>query len=296
MDGSVGRIGRCALAVLMFGALAARAAGPRIEHTPVTVIVRGQPLVVRARVTDPSRPVRSVTLYYSTARDAAPFEVSMNPTAPGSYIGTVPENVLSGLTQIAYYLAAENNIGAMSETPWHTVAIRTPQPGEAPPPGTGEGAVGQERPKWVVPALIAGGVALAAGGALIAANSSSSGGGGGGGLDLQKAAGTYAGEVSLREQPPGDLPEQLTTRACRITLAPDGGLTTSDLHQGKTLNGRLSGNSFVLSTTVERGGSSGEIRYLGTVVDNRIVGTIQGSVVAAEGTYVFSGIFSAVKP
>jgi hypothetical protein len=223
-----------------------------------------------ARVTDPSRPVRSVTLYYSTARDAAPFEVSMNPTAPGSYIGTVPENVLSGLTQIAYYLAAENNIGAMSETPWHTVAIRTPQPGEAPPPGTGEGAVGQD--------------------------SSSSGGGGGGGLDLQKAAGTYSGEVSLREQPPGDLPEQLTTRACRITLAADGGLTTSDLHQGKTLNGRLSGNSFVLSTTVERGGSSGEIRYLGTVVDNRIVGTIQGSVVAAEGTYVFSGIFSAVKP
>ncbi|MBP7276054.1 MAG: hypothetical protein KBA51_07610 [Kiritimatiellae bacterium] len=274
-------------------------AAPRIEHTPVTVAIKGQSLVVRARVKDAQRPVKSVILYYSTGRDAAPFEVGMTPADPGSYFGTIPGSVTSDLKSFTYYLAAENSVGEMAETKWTTVQVREPRPGDAPAGGATAG--GKERPKWVTPALIAGGVALAAGGALIAVNASDSGddgdgGGGGGGLDLDQAAGTYTGEVTLRSEPPGGGVPTLTTRAFSIGVARDGAVSSATIHEGATLTARISGNTFVLAAPISEAEQSGEVRYLGTVVENRIVGTIQGSATSADGVTVYGGIFSAVKP
>ena len=288
------RIGKTAALAVLATSLSVWAA-PRIEHTPVTVAVKGQSLVVRVRVTDSARPVKSVVLYYSTGRDAAPFEVAMTPADPGSFFGTIPGGVTSGLKSFTYYIAAENSVGEMAETPWATVQVREPRPGDAPAGRTG--AEGQERPTWVTPALIAGGVVLATGGALIVANSSDSGGGGGddGSVDLEKAAGTYTGEVNLRSEPPGGAPV-LTTRACAITLARDGTVSSANLHLGATLTARLSGNSFVLVAPINEEGQTGEVRYIGTLVDNRIVGTVQGSSTSVEGVTVYGGIFSAIKP
>ncbi len=269
-------------------------ASPRIEHTPVGIAVKGQPLMVRVRVTDAARPVKSVMLYYSTGRDAAPFEVAMTSADSGSYFGSIPASVTGELKSFTYYVAAENSVGEMTETKWNPVNIREPKPGDMP--AAGAGSAEKARPKWVTPALIGGGVALAAGGALIVASSSDSGGGGGSGsIDLDEAAGTYSGEVSLRTEPPGGTPT-LATRACAITIARDGTVTSSTLHEGANLSGRISGNSFVLAAPVTEAGLTGEVRYLGTVVDNRIVGTIQGSATAVGGVTVYGGIFSAVKP
>lgn len=285
--------GRVALLFSLITACSSVAA-PRVESTPVTVAVKGQPLMVRARVTDAARPVKSVILYYSTSRDAAPFEVAMTSADSGSYFGSIPASVTSELKSFTYYVAAENSVGEMTETKWNTVSVRESKPGDVP--ATGAGAVEKARPKWVTPALIAGGVALATGGALIAANSGDSGGGSGGGsIDLNEAAGTYSGEVNLRTEAPGGTPV-LTTRPCSIAIARDGTVTSSTLHEGATLNGRISGNTFVLAAPVNEPDLTGEVRYLGTVVDNRIVGTIQGSATSAAGTTVYGGIFSAVKP
>lgn len=272
--------------------LAAMAA-PKIEHTAVTVQVRGQPMTVRARVTDAHRAIKSVIFWHSASKDAAPFEEPMSLTSPGCYVCTVPENIFAEQGEISYYISAENIVGEMSETPWHKVSIRTPQPGAVPAPG----GKTQERPKWVVPALIAGGVALAAGGALIAANSGGDSGGGGssGSLDLEKAAGTYTGEVSLRTEPPGG-PAALATQACTITVARDGTVSSSDLRAGSNLTAKISGNSFVFVAPVAESGLTGEIRYVGTVVDGRIVGTLQGSATGSAGQTLYGGIFSAVKP
>lgn len=293
MSMNLRRTWKASFLVLLTATIPAWAA-PRIEHTPVGVAVKGQPLMVRARVTDAARPVKSVVLYYSTGRDAAPFEVAMTSADAGSYFGSIPASVTGELKSFTYYVAAENSVGEMTETKWNTVNIREPKPGDLP--AAGSGSAEKARPKWVTPALIGGGVALAAGGALIVANSSDSGsGGGGGGLDLNKAAGTYSGDVNLRTEPPAGA-ATLATHPCSIIIARDGTVTSSTLHEGANLSGRISGNTFVLAAPVSEVGLTGEVRYLGTVVDNRIVGTIQGSATAADGVTVYSGIFSVVKP
>jgi hypothetical protein len=233
--------------------------------------------------------LKSVKLFYSISRDAAPFEVPMTESSPGSFIGAVPENILSGVSQFTYYIAAENSVGAVSETRWNTVAIRVPKAGEIPPAGDGKSP--GARPKWVVPSLIAGGVALAAGGAIIASNSG--GGDGGGSVDPKDVAGTYIGECSLRTKPP-DGDTTLDSQLCTIKIAPDGTVTSRDLYPGVAMTGKLTGDSFVLVATVNSGSLTGEIRYVGTVVDTRIVGSIQGTASSADGVTVYDGIFNAV--
>jgi hypothetical protein len=52
----------------------------------------------------------------------------------------------------------------------------------------------------------------------------------------------------------------------------------------------------VLVAPVYVEGPDGEVRYVGTVVDNRVVGTIEGSFGTGTNTVLVSGTFSAVKP
>lgn len=265
---------------------AGRAAAPVIEHTPISVAVRGQPLIVRARVQDTQRAVRSVMLYYSTSRDAAPFEVKMEATGPEAYLGTIPDNVLAALSQLTYYIAAENDQGATTETKWFNVKIESPR-GGAP------AAAGGERPKWVVPALVAGGVALAAGGALIAANSGDDGGGGGGGTPSPDVEGTYTGTSTIYTE--SGASSSITNSSFRLTISSSGGVSAKDLRPGSSLSGQMSGSNFVLTEPVQEGDLSGEIQYVGTVVDGRVVGQIQGSAGSASASVRYTGTFSGVR-
>jgi hypothetical protein len=75
---------------------------PVIKHAPVTAAARGQSITIRAVVTDPSGPVKTVTLCYATSRDAAPFKVPMQASGAGSYFGTIPGNVLDRISQVSY--------------------------------------------------------------------------------------------------------------------------------------------------------------------------------------------------
>lgn len=264
--------------------------GPLVEHTPVQVTARGQPLTVRARVRENGRPVKSVTLFYSTSRDAAPFEVPMQDTGAGMYIGTIPANMFQSLSSVLYYLAAEDTVGESTDTPWATVRVQ----GEAPAGGADDTPKAGERPRWVTPALIAGGAAAVIGGAVLLSDSGGNDSGSGG--SSADHAGDYTGAVELTMVEGAGAP--VTTRhGADFTVGADGTIVSANLHTGQNLTGHISGGDFVLRATVDDGGFSGDIRYLASIGSGRIAGgNIVGSATNADGVKrAYSGSFSAVR-
>jgi hypothetical protein len=157
------------------------AAAPVISHQPAKMAPRAQPLSIIARVTSPDSPVSSATLHFSQSADASPVDLPMKQTAPGTFLGTIPANYLSGKGTIRYYIEAANEAGDWSETPWHTVSVQ--DPGESTPTPS-KGGSESETASWVWPTVIIGGGALAVAGAIALADSGGGGddGGGDGGI------------------------------------------------------------------------------------------------------------------
>ena len=283
-------------------AMAAPNTAPKIDHTPVTLGIRGQSVVFRARVSGPTQAVKSVTLFYAVSRDAAPYRVAMNDSGAGVFTGSIPADMTAGLNQILYYIEARNEAGSTAETPWYTIDVKIPtgaQPEPAAVVAAPPAPLSPERTQssWKKPALIAGGVLLVGGAALAL----SSGGGGGGGDSSSSsggattnAAGSYSGSATTCFQPPGSN-ATCSTRAIAIAIDGSGNVTSDSLRDGVHLAGKLSGANFLLVTPVQEAGLNGDIQFLGTVVDNRIAGSIQGTVTGSGGTGTYSGNFSAAK-
>ena len=278
-----------------FTAIPAFSAAPsgtlRIEHSPVTLAVQGQDVLFRAQVFPGTLPIKNVTLFYSVSRDAAPYKVTMHDTGSGWFTGSITADMAAGLKQIPYYIEARDKGDSTAETPWSTIVVKN-----ADSPATGAAPKADKGSSWTKPALIAGGVVLAGGAALALA----SGGGGGGGSSSSSdssttnTAGTFGGSVTLCVQPPAS---SSTCSAHPMTIRIDeNNLVSSDtLYEGKHLEGRLSGANFLLLTTVTTTNGTGEIQYLGTVINNRIAGSIQGTLTTDTGTGTYSGNFNAVK-
>ena len=261
---------------------------PVIDHAPVKVAVRGQNILFRAKVTSPAKTIDSVTLFYAVSRDAAPYKVPMNPAGTGIYMGTVSADVTAGLQQLLYYIEAKDTLGTVTETPWYPVEIKTGAP------ATKSAAPAEKESSWKKPALIAGG-ALAIGGAALAIM----GGGGGGGSDggsgtTTNTAGTYTGTASVYFQPPGGTLSS-STYPITITVTDKGVVSSDTLAEGVHLEGHLSGANFLLVAPVSQPDRSGEIQFLGVVINNRIAGTVQGSATTANGSGTYTGTFSAAK-
>ncbi len=286
----------CGGAVWLAAAVAAPAENkpPVIDHSPVKIGVRGQNIVVRAKITDDSGPVREATLFVAVSRDAAPFRVTMQDTGGGMYAGVISSDLLAGLDRVQYYIDAVDTQAMTTETPWSTVEIKSPEPGKTTPIDGGAPAQETKRPKWVKPALIAGGV-LAVGGTALAL---SGGGGGGGGASSDNTAtntaGTYSGTQTTCFQPPG-ASASCSSGPVSISIDANGIVTSTTLYPGQSLQGRLSGGSFVLVAAVQESDRTGQIEYVGTLIDTRIVGSIQGSATTAAGSGTYSGTFSAVR-
>lgn len=259
---------------------------PVIQHQPVAMAVRGQPLIVRARVIDDRGAVKSVKLFYAASADAAPFEIPMEASGGGVFIAVIPGHLLAGLESLSYYIEAADDQDNAAETPWHTVRVRIPEPPAAPPENEGANA----SPKWVVPALVAGGAAIVVGGALYAANR-----GGSDSPPPPDVSGTYAGTLTLITQDP-EAPSDVSTRAVSATVAADGAVTSDSFREGQTLTGRVSGSSFTLIADVIEEGVTGRIVYRGAIVENRILGTIEGSRTTAAGAGTYSGSFTLQRP
>ncbi len=269
----------------------------KIDHSPVTIAVRGQDVLFRVRVVPGAQPVKAVTLFYSVSRDAAPYKLAMQASGAGWFTGSISADMTAGLNQILYYIEARDTSDVTAETPWHTIAVKNPGSGVAPPANPAPATVNQKPPaqeesSWTKPALIAGGVILAGGTALALA--SGGGGGGSSGSPTNAAAGTYGGTVTTCEQPPGS--GSVCSSHAMTVLIDNTGMVSSDaLYEGKHLEGKLSGSNFLLSTPVSGTNGTGEIQFLGTVVDNRIAGSVQGSFTSASGVGTYSGNFNGIK-
>jgi hypothetical protein len=101
------------------------ARSPVIKHQPVIVAQQGQSLAIRASISDESS-IKSSTLYYSTSRDVAPFKLQMQNAGGGSYIGTIPANLIGKSAQLSYYIDAIDEFNNSSETPWYAVKVSSP--------------------------------------------------------------------------------------------------------------------------------------------------------------------------
>lgn len=267
---------------------------PVIDHSPVSVAVRGQNIVIRAKITDDSGPVKEATLFVAVSRDAAPFRVVMHDTGSDIYAATVATDLLTGLDRVQYYIDAVDAEALTTETPWSTVEIKSPEPGKTVPFEGAGSEPESKRPGWVKPALIAGGV-LAVGGVALAL---SSGGGGGGGsssdTNTTSSAGTYSGSQTTCFQPP-DSSSTCSSGPITFTVDSDGGVSTDTLYPGQHLTARISGGNFLMTVAVKTADRTGEIQYVGTLIDTRIVGSVQGSATTASGNGNYSGTFNAVK-
>jgi hypothetical protein len=269
---------------------------PAILHDPVAVALRGQPLSVRAVVTDDSGAVKSVTLFYAVSKDMVPARLPMRDSGGGSYLGSVPATLLQGLGVISYYIEAMDEAGAASETPWYAVNIQPPLAAPAPavagaasPP---EGAT--NRWSWKKRALVLGGTAAVVGGGAVAL--SQGGGSSGGSNSSTNLAGTYEGSAT-RVLELGSEPPVSSTYPIIMVVSLEGTVITDTLHPGQHLEARLSPDgNFSMVGDVNETNLTGRIRYEGTVLGTRVTGSMAGTAISKDGQRgVYTGTFYAIR-
>jgi hypothetical protein len=278
-------------AVLIFGTgtiLRAEGRGPSIQHSPMKSVLVNNSVVVRARIVDAVRHVKSATLFVALSKDATPFKIPMQLADDQTYFGTIPSRVISKGASFTYYISAVNMLDAATETPWYVVEVLSGN--EASDPAQ------EPATSWGKPVLLGLGGAAVVGGAALALGG---GGGGGGGDDggsmPTNYVGSYAGSVSSCVELSGQTPA-CTTRGVNFTVTLQGVIVTDTLHEGQHLESSVSGNDFKFVAPSSDPGVTGDVYYQGAIMDNRILGTVSGSGKQADGQAVtFSGSFEAVK-
>jgi hypothetical protein len=274
---------------------------PVISHRALQSAAQGQSLSVRAQVESPTDPLESVSLFFTTSTDSAPVRIPMKESADNIWAGTIPADFLAGYTRLNYYIAAANSQGLTAETPWYRVKLLSLSAPSATRPATTTPIRSQQSPEtsersWVKPALIAGGAVAVAGGIALAV---SGGGGGGGGDDSGSAdpapdiSGTYAGSVTTCY---AANETQCETHMMAITVGNDGYASSDTLVENQFLRAPVNGNNFRFTDAVSTTSRTGEIIFDGTVLDDRIVGSISGSATETDGTSgSYSGTFNATR-
>ncbi len=276
---------------------------PVINHQPATVAVQGQPITVLAKVTDDSTLVKSVTLFYSLSKDAAPFRSPMKSTGGGMYYGSIPSSIMANADSVLYYIEALDNLDATTETPWYTVALKSSAPEQAaqraPAPSVAPAKTQRSGSNWAGAALIGGGAAVVLGGAFLLSeknsdSSSDNGDGGNGGVQT----GVYTGTVDERFT--SSAGSSNTAHAMTITIDENGVVRSDTIRSGSSFSAQLNDNSFTWIADLSSGTGSnaitGQIQYEGTVAGTEIVGNISGSVVENPTTTgYYSGTFQAQK-
>lgn len=295
---------------------------PAIKHEPVRAAVRDQPVTVLATVTDDSGNVKSVTLFYSLSKDAAPFRSIMKSSGTSTYYGTIPGSMVSGADSLSYYIEAIDFADNTAETPWYTLSIKSPASpakpaGSAATATTPASAAGAnaavpmtssqsqpqqdrgDRSSLLGVGIIAGGAAAVLGGALLMSKSDSGGSDDSDNTSTNSSVqtGSYVGNVTECVTYP-TLAPACSSHAMTIDIRADGIVRSETLREGVLLEGPLNGAEFTLIAPLAGTGTNlvGSVIYSGTVVNRRIVGSISGSATATTGKGTFSGTFSADLP
>lgn len=268
---------------------------PNITHDPVGVALRGQPITVLAQISS-AAPIKTVTLHYTLSKDASPFKLTMQPAGPAIFTGTIPATLLGNAAQVAYYIAATDARDVATETPWYTVQIKgtgdaLPAPVAITTPAPALAAAGGEGHAWGTTALIAGGAAAVVGAGIYFAGR---GGGSDGGGAVTNVQGTYTGSKTITLTMPGQ-PASSATTPVTIIIDQTGNVYSDSLVDGHVISGAMSGGGFSLSGSSSSSNLTSSFSFHGSVVDNRIVGTISGSAQSATNAGTYAGSFSAGK-
>jgi len=284
-------VGICAGALLASSQqVSARNAPPVIQHIPAAVALQGQSIVIRATVTDDTA-VKSVTLYYSTSKDVAPFKLDMQPAGQDMFVCTVPDNLLERASIVTYYIEAIDTTDQTTETRWYTISIQS----ATGKPKLVVSTVSEDDSFWKTTALIGGGVVLAGGAAAaIVANS-------GGHSTTPPAsttnvyAGVYIGSVTMQLEFPGQAP-RTQAHGTTITIEASGIVRSSDLYAEQRLTSALIGSDFTLTASVSETNLTGQIVFKGSAVSGSLNGFVGGTVRDTSGTNgTYYGNFYALK-
>ena len=262
---------------------------PTIQHDPVRTAEKGQALGVRASVRDAAARVESVSLFYASSRGMTPFRAAMSSSGAGVWYATIPGHMMGPGEQMFYYIQAENADGETRETDWVTVKLA--EAGVAPAAIPSATAVAQQaqrqagpavataapapapakigKAKYLIPASIIVGGAVAIGGALAIATHNSGGGGGGDSTVVTNAnfGGTY--DVCFTPSSASN-----ATTACDSGLVNvyvrDGGVEIVGLWGAEILTATLNGQVFSAVQTVA---SSARFPSAHLIVSGEIAGT-----------------------
>ena len=237
---------------------------PTIVHDPIKVAEKNAPLGVKASVHDAAARVETVSLFYASSRGMTPFRSPMTSSGAGVWYGTIPAHMMGPGAQMLYYIQAENADGETKETEWQTVKLV--DAGVAPAAIPSATAVAQQaqrqaapavqgapapapaaktgKAKYLVPAAIIAGGAVAIGGALAIVSHNGGGGGGDGGNGTITNA-NFGGDYDVCFAP---------TSVSNTATVCDTGLVNVYVKQGQVeivglwgaevLTGSLNGNVF----------------------------------------------------
>ena len=278
--------------LISFTAVRAESRAPIIKHRPVSSAAMDQSLNIRAQVTSPAQPLENVTLHFTTSTDSTPVKIPMKPLDETIWSGTIPASFISGYSSNNYYIDATTTDGLITENDWYRINILSldAAASSAIQPSSGSAGSPHHEKAWVKPALIAGGTVAVAGGAVLLL-AGGGGGGGGGGSDepATNAAGTYAGSATTCYATSTNTTCETTMIA--ITVSSDGYATSDTLCPDQFMRSPVDGDAFTMIAETE----TGQLIYSGTILADRIVGSINGSGKPAYGSGAYSGTFNATR-
>jgi len=265
---------------------------PTLVHQPIQVAEKGKALGVRATVRDARARVDSVSLYYAASRGMSPFRVAMSSSGAGIWYATIPGHMMGPGEQMLYYIQAENADGETKETDWQSVKLVEPGiapadipsassvayqaqrqavPAGAAQPRTPAPAVKSSKNKYLIPAAVIVGGAVAIGGALALADS-----GGGGGSADSDVDGNYGGNYDICFEPTS---VSNTTRVCDAGLVnvyiTGGQVEVVGLWESEVLTGQVSGQTFSCVKSVSATSKFPETHLI-------VSGDINGTVCSAR--------------
>lgn len=293
------------LAALLGGTASAEDTKPVIQHEPVPSLVAGEPLRIKARITD-DQTIVDAELYFSLSKDSLPTRIPMESITKDEYAGAIGAHLLEGSKQFYYYLRAMDNTSNNTETTTHTVQIQPLKPPAPPPPGPDHkperhpvsssdnkgGGISR-------PALWVGAGLVAAGGAAWAL-SDSGGNDDDSGDDFNDVAGTYQGSATTCLQA-NNASGSCETTPMTIIVSSDGRIYSETLRYGFPGEDQLTADRtfrFEIEEVVSNAVSV--IRYSGRIEGTRISGTIEGARTGsttndAGNSAVYSGYFSTTR-
>ena len=290
---------------------------PTIQHEPIQVAEKGQPLGVRVTVHDAGARVETVSLFYAASRGMAPFRAPMSSSGAGMWYATIPAHMVGPGAQMFYYVQAENADGETRETDWLTVKVvesgvapaaipaasavareaqqqavpaKTGTPAPAAPPPKGGKA------KYLIPAAIIVGGAVAVGGALAIATYDS---GGGGDDDSTTATnGNYGGTYSYCFEPTSGSNTAAVCDSGLVNVYVDGGnVEIVGLWSSEVLNATLNGSVFSATKSVSAT-TNFPAAYLivaGEISGDSCTANVNGYSTESENPGNFTGRFDTTK-